>query len=202
MQSDRAAPRDPWGLRAGPATTKGNHSRPLWVLPTSLRVAEKELALIDETLLPEQFLPLAYESRRVWTGERRLLLGILEEAVCAFFQYRCVRTNRGKQLFREAQEWLWSNDRHWLYSFANICDHLHLDPDYLRRGLQRWQQAAERSESSTVTHPDGTLPTRKSSFRKGSSPGVRTASRFRSVSAPTKAEEAQGSHSDLMNTQG
>jgi hypothetical protein len=192
MQSDRSAPRDRWRLRARSAITKEHHPRPLWGLPTSMRVAERELAFIDETLLPEQFLTPTYESRRVWTGERRLLLGVLEEAVCVFFQYRSVRTSRGKQLFREAQEWLWSNDRHWLYSFENICDHLHLDPDYLRRGLQRWEQTAERSESSTVTRPNGTPPTMKSSFRKGSSPGFGNASRFPLVSAPTKAEEAKG----------
>jgi len=192
MQSDRSAPRDRWRLRARSAITKEHHPRPLWGLPTSMRVAERELAFIDETLLPEQFLTPAYESRRVWTGERRLLLGVLEEAVHSFFQYRSARTSRGKQLFREAQEWLWSNDRRWLYSFENICAHLQLDLDYLRRGLQRWQQTAERSESSTVPRPNGPPPTVRIPFRMGSGPGFRNASRFRPISAPTKAEEAKG----------
>src|SRR5713101_6594058 len=98
MQSDRSAPRDRWRLRARSAIIKEHHPHPLWVLPSPMRVAERELAFIDETLLPEQFLTPAYESRRIWTGERRLLLGVLEEAVHSFFQYRSARTSRGKQL--------------------------------------------------------------------------------------------------------
>lgn len=192
MRNDQSATWSSQHLQVKPTTTKEHHPRPLWVLPTSMRVAERELAFIDETLLPEQFLTSAYESRRVWTGERRLLLGVLEEAVHSFFQYRSARTSRGKQLFREAQEWLWSNDRRWLYSFENICAHLQLDPDYLRRGLQRWQQTAERSESSTVTRPNGPPPTVRIPFRMGSGPGFRNASRFRPLSSTTKAEGTKG----------
>jgi hypothetical protein len=41
-----------------------------------MHLTEKELDFIDEPLLPEQFLTPAYESRRLWTGERRLLLEV------------------------------------------------------------------------------------------------------------------------------
>ena len=99
-----------------------------------------------ERLLPEQFFVPAWESAAVWTGERRLLYAVLQEAVHAFLKYRDARTARGQRLFRETQEWFWSEDCDWLYAFESICQHLQLDPDYIRRGLQRWQ------------HPIGSLP--------------------------------------------
>src|SRR5712691_3237208 len=62
----------------------------------------------------------------------------------------------------------------------------------LQQGLQRWQQTTERSESSTVTRPNGPPPIVRIPFCMGSGPGFRNASRFPPVSAPTKAEEAKG----------
>src|SRR5262249_1007888 len=156
-----------------------------------MHVTERELDFIDEPILLKQFLTPSYGSRRLWTGERRLLLGVLEEAVRSFFRYRSARSRRGKQLFREIQEWLWSKDRHWLYSFESICTHLQLDPDYLRRGLQRWQQTGKGDRSSTITRPNGTSPTTRISLRMGSGPGFRNASRFPPLSSPTKAEGAK-----------
>jgi hypothetical protein len=99
-----------------------------------------------ERLLPEQFFVPAWESEAVWTGERRLLCAVLQEAVHAFLKYREVRTVRGHRLFREAQEWFWSEQCDGLYAFESICRHLHLDPDYIRQGLQRGQR------------PSGSLP--------------------------------------------
>ena len=92
-----------------------------------------------EQLLPEQYFVPAWESAAAWTGERWLLCAVLQEAVHTFLTYRDARTARRQRLFREAQEWFWSEDGDWLYAFKSICLHLHLDPDYIRRGLQRWQ---------------------------------------------------------------
>src|SRR5262245_37186605 len=39
-------------------------------------------------VLPEQFFCPSNESFAVWTGERRLLLAVLEEAVTSFLRYR------------------------------------------------------------------------------------------------------------------
>lgn len=96
-----------------------------------------------ERLLPEQFFVPAWESAAAWTGERRLLCAVLQEAVHTFLKYRDARTERGQRLFREVQAWFWSEQGDWLYAFESICLHLHLDPDYIRRGLQWWQRPIE-----------------------------------------------------------
>jgi hypothetical protein len=90
----------------------------------------------EEVLTPEQFFPLALDSAASWSGERKLLLAVLQDAVASFFHYRQDPTTRDRRLFRETHEWLWSTDRQWLCSFESICDNLHLDADYIRRGLK------------------------------------------------------------------
>ena len=90
----------------------------------------------EEVLTPEQFFPSARDSAAAWSGERKLLLAVLQDALASFFRYRQDPTTRGKRLFREVHEWFWSADRQWLCSFESICDNLHLDADYIRRGLK------------------------------------------------------------------
>ena len=90
-----------------------------------------------EMTLPEQFFRPANQSFAVWTGERRLLLAVLEEAVESFFRYRSAATRRGQRLFNETVEWFWDHDQRWLYSFETICQHLGLDAEFIRGGLHR-----------------------------------------------------------------
>ncbi|MGE0681158.1 MAG: hypothetical protein AB7P69_09715 [Candidatus Binatia bacterium] len=85
--------------------------------------------------LPEQFFRAANQSFAVWTGERRLLFAVLEEAVASFFRYRNATTRRGQRLFNETVEWFWDRDQKWLYSFETVCQHLGLDAEYIRGGL-------------------------------------------------------------------
>jgi len=89
------------------------------------------------TLLPEQFFSPGTQSFALWTGERRLLLAVLEDAVNSFLKYRVARSRRGQRLFAETLDWFWSREQRWLYSFASICRHLGLDADYIRGGLSR-----------------------------------------------------------------
>lgn len=96
----------------------------------------------QEILTPDQFVHPARESLAAWTGERRLLLAVLEEAVHTYYKYCQARTRREKQLFGEVQEWFLSQDTHWLYAFENICSHLGFDPDCIRTGLQRGYEQA------------------------------------------------------------
>jgi len=51
------------------------------------------------------------------------------------------RHRQGQRLFREADEWIRSNDTVWPCSFRNICEALGLDPGYVRGGLDRWRDA-------------------------------------------------------------
>lgn len=112
----------------------------------------KSLAsLPDEVMTPEQFFIPAHQTAGAWPGERRLLLAVLEDAVASFLRYRTSRTTRGKRLFREDEAWFMSSDQSWAFSFESICAQLHLDPDYIRRGLR--QLSRPRAEAALRNGP-------------------------------------------------
>src|SRR4030095_5003857 len=69
-------------------------------------------------------------------GEERLMFAVLENAVEYFQKYVLARNPRGKQLFREAEEWFLDKEAEALYSFESICEILGLHPDPIRKGLK------------------------------------------------------------------
>ncbi len=106
--------------------------------------------LHPDGMLPAQFFTSGHESHGNWTGERLLLLAVLQEAVHTYLRYCHSRTRRGQRLFAEVQAWFSSTEQLYLYSFASICTHLGLDPNYLRRGIA--QRAASTKEDSQPAH--------------------------------------------------
>ena len=94
--------------------------------------------LTEEILLPEQaFLPMRFQDKH--RGEVALLYAILDDAI------RCLQNGRWEKGWdhvraaQEAEAWLFADDYEWPFSFVNICEHLRLDPTYLRRGLKCWR---------------------------------------------------------------
>src|SRR5690242_10412161 len=97
-------------LPAGQFLPASRESTPLSLAPS-----------IDEIMLPEQLFTYARNAAATWTGEQRLLLAVLEDALANFFRYRGARTTRGKRLFREECEWFWSKEKNCLYAFETVC---------------------------------------------------------------------------------
>ncbi|HEX4208949.1 MAG TPA: hypothetical protein VHY56_01040, partial [Candidatus Binataceae bacterium] len=106
----------------------------------------------------------------------RLVLSVLEDAVECFMKCIDSATNKGQRLYRDADEWISLEDKHWVFSFDNVCDMLDINPEYMRRGLKRWKErklvameqaaearaeaaaaalAAEGSNGSTATIAEG-----------------------------------------------
>ncbi len=77
--------------------------------------------------------------RTLRDGEERLMLAVLESAVEDFQKYALAEDSRGKELFQQAEDWILETDSSSFFSFENVCAHLHLDPDYVRRGFMRWK---------------------------------------------------------------
>ena len=96
------------------------------------------------------------------SGERRLCLAILEDAVNCFQKHIFATRPRHRRLQREAETWLFGEFRgapsDGAFSFDYICDALGIERDALRRSLVRWRerQIAERAHQPrrpTVTKP-------------------------------------------------
>src|SRR5262245_58956676 len=66
------------------------------------------------------------------SGARALMLAILEDAVLCIERGHRRRHAGTRQLAAEAQTWMRSDCREWLFSFASICDVLGIDADALR----------------------------------------------------------------------
>ncbi len=91
-----------------------------------------------DTLLPIQYFE-AMRRKHLLEGEKRLILSVLEDAVECFMKCIDSPTNKGQRLFREAEEWINLEDKHWVFSFDNVCDMLDINPEYMRRGLRGWK---------------------------------------------------------------
>src|SRR5271167_2320290 len=91
-----------------------------------------------DTLLPIQYFE-AMRRKHLLEGEKRLILSVLEDAIECFMKCMDSATNKGQRLYRDADEWIWLEDKHWVFSFDNVCDMLDINPEYMRRGLRDWK---------------------------------------------------------------
>jgi hypothetical protein len=106
---------------------------------TGLSMEERVTSLFQpDTLLPEQYLD-TFRRKLHLEPEKKLMLAVLEDAIACFQKYVLARDGKGKLLFQETEEWVLDGNGDWLFSFANVCDTLGFDPEYLRRGLLDWK---------------------------------------------------------------
>jgi len=99
--------------------------------------------LQPDTILPAQFFQ-SLRTKGRFDGERRLMIAVLEDAVNCFMKQLHATDPKARQLFLDAEEWIRADDRTWFFAFANVCDTLDLDPDYVREGLFKWRAAERR----------------------------------------------------------
>ena len=94
-----------------------------------------------DTLLPGQYFDRLRRGNDL-TGEQRLMIAVMETAVDDYMKHAAARDRLRQGLFAEAERWIESTDRSWVYAFETICDHLGLDAEYVRRGLRDRRERA------------------------------------------------------------
>ena len=93
-----------------------------------------------DTVLPSQFFSVLRQKGFV-EGEKRLMAAVLADAVDVYQKMVFSNESRGRQLFLDAEEWLFGKgSTRWFFSFENICDVLSLEPEYIRNGLIDWKR--------------------------------------------------------------
>jgi hypothetical protein len=70
------------------------------------------------------------DSRQATSGEQRLLLALLCDAMHAFAAERARRKPRAR--LAELTSWFESTDRSYVFAFESVCDALGLDPTFVR----------------------------------------------------------------------
>ncbi len=134
----------------------------------------EDLAFQPETILPEQFLA---EIRSRATGERLLLVALLQDAIDCFQKFLFATRPRNRRLFREAEQWIMNEEgprdesMHPYFSFEQTCCYLDLDPDYVRGELLRWRQR----QLAEVSQPLLRSPSDPSSSRRATTGRGRSA---------------------------
>ncbi|HXJ36489.1 MAG TPA: hypothetical protein VMS22_20835 [Candidatus Eisenbacteria bacterium] len=102
-----------------------------------------------DTLLPSQYFD-RIRRRASFDGERRLMVAILEDAVDVYRKQVGARDRKRHQLFEDAEAWIESADKSWIFSFENICDVLGIEAAYVRKGLRAWKARAGGERGQVV----------------------------------------------------
>lgn len=115
---------------------------PPLALPVGLYGLSAASEMFSAAVLPEQFYAPSdgiYKMR----GVVALMRAVLEEAMHCLQQQSMKSGRRAQRLATEAEEWFFTDDPRWLFSFVNVCAALNLDPDYMRQGLTRLRQHSQ-----------------------------------------------------------
>lgn len=113
------------------------------------------IELLPDAVLPEQF----YGPPRgaaCSQSELALRRAVLDDAITCYQKQFVPHTQREWRLAHEAEEWLFSDDDRWPFSFVNICRALDLEPEYLRWRLKQWRQrppAARQRRQRRIVPP-------------------------------------------------
>lgn len=79
-----------------------------------------------------------YHNRWINEPERNLLLAVLEDAIRCYLGYRDGDNSaRNRLLFADARDWINSQSRYSIFAFRNLCEIIGINPDGLRRELNR-----------------------------------------------------------------
>ncbi len=112
----------------------------------TVRIARRLFA--SDSVLPSQFFATPRRQALGRTGEYRLLVALLEEAIRCFQKHVRAAKKHERRLFKEAEQWiLGGNDEEHrrldaeghAFTFPYVCDALGIEPGYIRGKLRHWR---------------------------------------------------------------
>ena len=98
-------------------------------------------------VLPEQFFDSRIKLAAV-CPETALMYAVLEDAFLCLDR-RFETDERFLANAREAEDWFFSDDSRWLFSFVSICEALGLDQEYMRKKLKHWTTSGPETAPAT-----------------------------------------------------
>jgi hypothetical protein len=128
------------GRFLGEVKMKNHHRKQQEKVDLGLRFNDRPLVPFEVDILAAEDFARVYRSRPL-SPERELMVAVLEEALADYQRCWKARDKKGMERFADAQAWILESDSEWIFSFINCCEALGIEPDYLRQGLLRWNQA-------------------------------------------------------------
>jgi hypothetical protein len=117
------------------STQNATHSRQARRPASARRAAAYERPSFVSAL-PEEFFDSRVKLAAV-CPETALMYAVLEDAfLCFYMQFETEQPF--VQRAREAENWFFSDDSRWFFSFVSVCDTLGLEPKYIRTKLKYW----------------------------------------------------------------
>lgn len=114
---------------------------------------ERLLDIFDpDIVLPAQHFA-ALQRKKFPSGEHRLLVALIQDAVECFQKHMHARDSKRRQLFLDAQDWIGSEDDRGVFSFNNVCMLLGMNPDYVRQGLLDWSEKSREVPRAARRRP-------------------------------------------------
>jgi hypothetical protein len=102
-------------------------------LPGKLRAGRTGPSFFQpDALLPQQFLDV-YQRRASLDPEKELMLAVLQDGIACFQKYVRAQDRKGKNRFREAEDWIMEENSDRVFSFENICEILAIDASSPKR---------------------------------------------------------------------
>jgi hypothetical protein len=89
-------------------------------------------------VIPEEFFDSRIKIAAV-CPESALMYAVLEDALRCF-QKQFGMDRRHTQRAKQAEEWFFSDDFHWIFSFVSVCDVLGIQPQFIRMKLKHWSR--------------------------------------------------------------
>jgi hypothetical protein len=102
-----------------------------------------------DVLIAEQS-AAANRRRAALSGEKRLMLAVLQDAFETYRKYLLARDRVGRALFDEAAAWIASTRNDGLFSFEHISETLDIEPTSFRRSLAAWSQRETESRTASA----------------------------------------------------
>src|SRR6202167_6833212 len=88
------------------------------------------------------------------TGEQRLMLALLADAINVYQQGAMSRNTRKRLLFIDAERWITGGARcRHVFSFDTVCDALGINPGMLRRRMMAWKHELQRNVETRTAAP-------------------------------------------------
>jgi hypothetical protein len=108
---------------------------------------EKPFLPFEVDILATEDFARIHRSRPL-SPEHELMAAVLEEAIADYQRCWKARDKKGMDRFADAQAWILDSNSEWIFSFANCCEALGIEPDYVRQGLLRSKQEKRTRPSS------------------------------------------------------
>lgn len=107
-------------------------------------------AILDGVIGLHQILPSQYfdtSGGHRLTGEQRLMLALLADAINVYQQGVLSRSTRKRMLYVDSERWIMADspNRH-AFTFETVCECLGINPLVLRRRMVAWKHEMRRGE--------------------------------------------------------